>query len=266
MCITWVLERDVFDDNDSQLSDAASMMGQHVISWDESWWNDGNYPALENNYVIFHGTLGNADRIVTELEWQPGAFCNTKAFSCSVWYESAQKWLLHEKYIYCSAVELIQNSDYYLKKIDSPDSFFVRPDSPLKPFSGRVIQRDDLSLKALDHGFYYEDENLPIVVMPVVSVGKEWRFVIAEQKPIAFSAYIASDRSKSKSHCPPNVIEIVTKIAATLAPPDPIYLLDVCESDGKIKLLELNPFSGGDLYACDREAIVTAIERLSKNR
>ncbi len=34
---------------------------------------------------------------------------------------------------------------------------FVRPDSPLEPFSGRVLERGRISLQALDHGFYYDD-------------------------------------------------------------------------------------------------------------
>ena len=39
-----------------------------------------------------------------------------------------------------------------------PSRIFVRPDSPLKPFSGRVLDRDSISLAALDHGFYFDDE------------------------------------------------------------------------------------------------------------
>jgi hypothetical protein len=30
----------------------------------------------------------------------------------------------------------------------------VRPDSPLKPFSGRVLRSDQISLATLDRGFY----------------------------------------------------------------------------------------------------------------
>ena len=32
--------------------------------------------------------------------------------------------------------------------------------------------------------------------------------------------------------------------------------MDVCECEGALWLLELNPFSGADLYACDPAAIV----------
>jgi hypothetical protein len=47
-----------------------------------------------------------------------------------------------------------------------------------------------------------------------------------------------------------------------------VYVLDVCESEGRLHLLDLGPFSGADLYACDREAVVWAVSRnarLSRN-
>ena len=36
-------------------------------------------------------------------------------------------------------------------------------------------------------------------------------------------------------------------------------MLDVCEAEGGLALLELNPFSGADLYACDPGAVVDAV-------
>jgi hypothetical protein len=33
------------------------------------------------------------------------------------------------------------------------ERLFVRPDSPLKPFSGRVVERTRLSPESLDHGY-----------------------------------------------------------------------------------------------------------------
>ena len=45
-----------------------------------------------------------------------------------------------------------------------------------------------------------------------------------------------------------------------------VYVLDVCESDGRLRLLELNPFSGADLYACDAESVVSAVARIAARR
>lgn len=180
MKINWVLEREIFFDNHERLMEAAVNAGNRVISWDDDWWENGKWPKLENQFTIFHGSLGNADRIVSELPWNPGAFCNTPAFHCNSWYENAKKWLVHKEWVFSTVAELIAKPEAILKEIGAPTSFFVRPDSPIKPFSGRVIQLDKLSLKALDYGFYYEDMNLPIVVTQETEIGVEWRFVIAK--------------------------------------------------------------------------------------
>ena len=50
-------------------------------------------------------------------------------------------------------------------------------------------------------------------------------------------------------------------VAARLRAPDPVFVLDVCESDTGLHLLEINPFSGADLYGCDRAALVQAVHR-----
>jgi len=55
-------------------------------------------------------------------------------------------------------------------------------------------------------------------------------------------------------------------VAVELDPPDPTFVLDVCESDHGIRVLELNPFSGADLYSCDGAAVVRAVEALVSQR
>lgn len=260
MKLNWILEREVFNDNHERLADAITKAGHKMISWDDFWWENGDWPSLENEHTIFHGSLGNANRIASELSWKPGAYCNTSAFECHAWYEKARSWLLHEKWVFSIVSEFVSEPAHCLAEIGSSEAFFVRPDSPLKPFSGRVIQRDKLSFEALDYGFYYEDQNLPIVITPVSDVEIEWRFVIAGHEVIASSAYEASDRIESNSECPSDVVDYAKEVAMALIPPDPLYILDVCKAGGIIKLIEINPFSGADLYACDRQAIVSAVE------
>jgi len=37
------------------------------------------------------------------------------------------------------------------------------------------------------------------------------------------------------------------------------HQINICESQGELHLLELNPFSGADLYACNSADVVAAI-------
>jgi hypothetical protein len=48
-------------------------------------------------------------------------------------------------------------------------------------------------------------------------------------------------------------------VAGKLNQPEDVYVIDICEADGELRLLELNPFSGADLYACRGDDVVAAV-------
>ena len=45
--------------------------------------------------------------------------------------------------------------------------------------------------------------------------------------------------------------------------PDPIFMLDICESGGRLWLVELNSFSSSWLYQCDLGRIVAEASELA---
>ena len=170
--ITSVLERDVFASGDP-IRSAASAAGHRVIDWSDEWWSDSVRPPL-TGAILFHGSLGNADRIPRELPWKPGAYCQTAGFYCSAWYPAAAEWLLHDRWEIHPATRFIADSDVILDRLGVADSVFVRPDSPLKPFAGRVVRRGQIGLATLDYGFYYDDAEIPVVIAPLRRVLREW--------------------------------------------------------------------------------------------
>jgi hypothetical protein len=260
--MTWVLERDVFLNGDP-LRAAALEAGHRVIDWSDTWWSD-SLPARLTGAVVFHGSLGNADRIRREISWKPGSYCDTPRFRCSAWYSAAQEWLVHPRWEIHPASRFVAEADAILDRLGATDSVFVRPDSPLKPFSGRVLRRGQISLAALDHGFYYDDAEIPVVVAPVRQISREWRFVVVEGQVIAGSGYIAEGRAAASDDHQGRAWRFAAEIADRLTPPDPVYDLDVCETEPDLRLVELNPFSGADLYACRGAEIVRSVSELAK--
>jgi ATP-grasp domain-containing protein len=261
--IAWVLEADVFPDSHASMQEAVSENGHTVVLWSDDWWSTGRWPRLTEPRALFHGSLGNAARIRQELPWRPGAFCATERFRCSAWYPAAKPWLLHQSWILTTVAALVADAEAVLASIGSPESFFVRPDSPLKPFSGRVVSRNGLSMRALDHGFYYDDASLPVVVAPVRSVGREWRYVVCERQIVAGSAYSAAERAATPDDPAGAPWAFAAEIALTLPAPEPVFVMDICHPSDGLRLLELNPFSGADLYACDRRAVVRAVSQVA---
>ncbi|MGC4002815.1 MAG: ATP-grasp domain-containing protein [Pirellulales bacterium] len=256
--ITWVLESEAFPNGDV-LHEAAVSHGDRIVAWDDVSWSTRAFPRFDG-VVVFHGSLGNADRIQRELSWSPGAFCDTAKFACSTWYDSARKWLLQERYEILPACELVARADEIYARHGVDGRVFVRPDSPLKPFSGRIVTRERMSLAALDHGFYFDDENLSVVVAPVVSVSNERRFVVVNRTVVAGSGYRPDGRTATIAarHNDP-AWGYAQDAAAELPAPSLVYVIDVCESVNGFRVVELNPFGGADLYACDAAPIVGAI-------
>ena len=129
-----------------------------------------------------------------------------------------------------------------------------------------MLLRDEISLRKLDHGFYYDDDQLPIIVAPVVPVDeREWRFVVVDSTVVTGSAYQADGRTAiddAETSGAEEAWEFAQMIASELPPPDAVYVLDVCESNNKLWLLELNSFSGADLYGCDGERVLNAVAAL----
>ncbi len=264
--VTWVLEAEVFPASHARMRDAVCELSAQVVLWRDEWLADDTWPRLPGRTVLFHGSLGNAAVVEQRLSWRPGSFCATDAFRCSRWYPTCGQWLLHRTWALSSVEELVEASDAVLGRIGGPEVFFVRPDSPLKPFSGRVLRRDQLGFGALDHGFYYDDKQLPVIVAPVRVVSREWRYVVVEGEVVAGSAYEADGRSSLPDDPRGDPWAYASSIAQRLEAPQPVYVLDICEADGGLALLELNPFGGADLYACDRSAVVAAVSNFAMRR
>lgn len=257
--LTWVLEGEVFPHSHEAMRAAVVAAGHEVMAWKDAWLEEDRWPRLSTDRALFHGSLGSAAQLAARRVWTPGAYCDAAKFRCSSWYPAAARWLLHTTWIPTTASELVTELPRMLERLGDPASFFVRPDSPLKPFSGRVLQRDAVSLAALDHGFYFDDEHLPVIVAPTRTVGREWRYVVVAGAVVAGSAYQSDGRSALPDEPSGAPWKLAASIASELPPPEDVYVLDLCECDGDLRLLELNPFSGADLYACDRASVVAAV-------
>lgn len=257
----WLLEADVFAAGPHPLRQAAVNAGHRVRTWDDAWW-DAGLPALEGS-IVFHGSLGNASRIASQTRWSPGAYCDTAAFHCSQWYPRARTWLLQEDVIFSTVRQLVAAPQDVTSALGRETTeIFVRPDSPLKPFSGRVVKLEGLTAATLDHGYYYEDLELPIVVSGTRAIEAEWRFVVCDRVVVTGCQYQAEGRAAKGVEVDNHALQLAHEIAAGFDAPDPIYVLDVVRSDGQYRMVEINPFSGADLYACDHERIVASISGL----
>jgi hypothetical protein len=87
--------------------------------------------------------------------------------------------------------------------------------------------------------------------------------VVVERRVVAGSAYDAEARAALPDDPSGAPWRFADRVAAALAPPEDAYVMDVCEADGELWLLELNPLSGAHLYGCSRADVVAAVSSLA---
>ena len=273
LSVRWLLEDAVFGAGEPPLAAAARRAGHHVQRWQPQWAEllavdeappmGPTGPMEHDEPLMFHGSLELAARLAAAPRWRPGAFCDTARLAHSAWATAVQPHLANPRHRVVTVAQLVADPLRVAGDLAVDGRIFVRPDSPLKPFSGRVVELTGLTAATLDHGFYYDDLELPIVVAPVQALGAEWRVVVAGRHVVTASAYQARGRVALTDPVPAEVTDFAGMLAVELAQagaqPDPLYVLDVVASPRGLRLLELNPLSGADLYACSADAVVAAV-------
>lgn len=255
--VTWVIERHIFEEKEElALIEEVKKQGGEVKLIDPLSKDNFDYETsywLEDRPVVFRGSLNIAEKAKHQA-WYPGVICHPKNFNCSTYYTYWGKWMLNKEYNLMPIAELrrIAESSFINQ------TYFIKPDFGMKPFTGKVFNLFDLSL--LKH---IEPETL-VLIAPVKLITKEWRFVVCNNKVIYGCQY---SKNKKCVNNPDNYANALTWLSNKLNnikwQPDSIYTIDVCESEEEFEILELNSFSCSALYSCDLSKVVEAANKIA---
>jgi hypothetical protein len=221
----------------------------------------GGRTLTEGDCVIGYGTFPFARQIQLHRRWVPGAWCDPVNLDCTCYYAHFGKFLLNQHYTIMPGVEAIRQQDW-LYEIFGPDGeVFARPAGCHKVFTGRCVYKDDFA-SALGPTRY--DPATLVVIAPPRQIEREWRLVVAGDKVVASSRYAVCGSKDVEQESPEEVLSFAESMLAEVRwRPDPIFMMDVCESDGRLWLVELNGCSTSWLYACDLAAVVAAAGELA---
>jgi hypothetical protein len=210
--------------------------------------------------VIAYGTFPFARQIQLHHDWTPGAWCNPDNLDCAAYYAHFGPFLLNQRYEILAARDAVEQRDRLFDTFTSDDEVFIRPTDCGKLFVGRIVSRDEFR-DALWPARHVSDTR--VLVAPVKEIEREWRLVVAGDRIVAGSQYAVAGAKAIEPGFPQRVREFVEKMLDQVRwRPDPIFMLDVCESKGRLWLVELNGFSCSWLYACNFTAVVSAASDL----
>jgi hypothetical protein len=109
------------------------------------------------------------------------------------------------------------------------------------------------------------DPAAQVVIAAPQQIDREWRLVVVGEQVVAGSQYAVRGERAIATDCPPEVREFAESMLAGVRwRPDAAFMLDVCESAGRLWLVELYSFSGSWLYRCDLPAVVAAASALAE--
>lgn len=211
--------------------------------------------------LIGYGTFPFARQIQLHHSWVPGAWCNPENLDCTAYYAYFGKFLLNQHYAMLPGVEAIRQHAWLFSIFGGSNEVFARPTGCHKLFVGRRIACEAF-VNALAPTRY--DSTTLVVIAPPKTIGREWRLVVKGDRVIAGSQYAKDGERAISSDCPAEVRAFMEAMLAEVRwRPDPIFMADVGESDGRLWLVELNGFSCSWLYQCDLSTVVAEASDLA---
>jgi hypothetical protein len=221
----------------------------------------GGRPLADGDSVIAYGTFPFARQVQLHRRWPPGAWCDPARLDCACYFAYLGKYLLNQHYALLPGVEAVRQADWLYEVFGKDDEVFARPAGCDKKFTGRCVFRDDFA-SALGPTRY--DPATLVVVAAPREIGREWRLVVAGDGVVAASQYATEGSKCVGPGCPAEVRAFAEAMLAEARwRPDPIFMMDVAESEGRLWLVELNGFSCSWLYASDLEAVVATAADLA---
>jgi hypothetical protein len=265
---TWLIEAGVYGaEADPLLAEihrqgmAAEVVPFQALLKERNLVADGR-PLADGDCVVGYGTFPFARQVQLHRRWVPGAWCDPAHLDCSCYFAHFGRFLLNQHYAILPGVEAVRQWDWLYEVFGRDDEVFARPAGCNKVFTGRCVYKDDFA-SALGPTRY--DPATLVVVAAPREIGREWRLVVAGDDVIAASQYAVEGSKCVEPGCPDEVRAFTGAMLTEVRwRPDPIFMVDVASSDGRLWLVELNGFSCSWLYACDLAAVVEVASGLAR--
>jgi ATP-grasp domain, R2K clade family 3 len=265
---TWLIEAGVYRDEAVPLLEEIRRQGMvaevlpHQLLRKGSAPIVGGQPLAPGGCVIGYGTFPFAQQILLHHHWVPGAWCSAANLDCAAYFAQFGRFLLNQHYAIMPGVEAIRQRDWLFSVFGRDERVFARPTSCHKLFVGRCIDRESFATALAPTR--YDPATLVVIAAPQ-PIAREWRLVVIGDRVVSGSQYAVDGQRAIVADCPPEIHRFAESVLAeVLWRPDPAFMVDVCESAGRLWLVELNSFSGSWLYQCDMSAVVSAASELAE--
>lgn len=225
--------------------------------------NSGYIETISKHFKIVY--LKNDD-ICKKIEFDSRYFRASlqwsKKFKHNIEFTNCIKWVPFFRAYLVDAKSYFNDIGYFVKYAKFP--MFLRPVAGDKTFAGQVFTHDKLiqEFNYLKNNLNY-DESLMCMGAEVKKITKEWRTVFVNDEYIDGSLYMkGGDQVEIEKYVPVEVINLAKLIAKHDYFINKFnYVIDICECDGNLCLMEINSFESSSFYGADLEEIYKAYSK-----
>ena len=258
MNVTWFLEHDWNDPTYPELVKEIEEQGYNLIR--ASQFENCNDLYEKEDCYIYYGTLNYAAEVRRKAKWIPGPYYHPTNYDCVHYYPKLGKYLLNSQYIMVPWGDIKRQKDFLYDTLAEDDTIFLRPNSGLKSFTGKLIYKElfdnDLNILA----YKDPDPHDLVIAAPPRMVMNEWRFVVVDKKVITGSQYRFMQQCILKENDDKKALNLAEEIAQQDYQPARVWIIDICQTKaGNYYLLEVGCFSCAGLYRCNLNKIVSAV-------
>ena len=219
----------------------------------------------KDDCVIAYGSIEFIQSVRNRTAWIPGVWFDPQMFKCSRYYAYLGSYALNNQYIFLPLEELRRQKDYIFRLLGNKDGeIFIRPDSSLKEFTGHVAHYDDFEQKLQRMSYGKIEKHLLVMVSKVTSIQEEYRFIVANGKILDGCTYMVNGEHDEREGYPQEAFDMAKAIADEEWRPAPVYVVDICLSNGKYYLMEINAFNSSGNYRLNLEKIVPVVNEIAE--
>ena len=267
--VNWLLEKNIFFDTESKMCEIIRNHGHNVklIEYIPVLHEIKSIPFSENSCIVFYGSLNAASVIKKLYNLYPGIYGTFPNYDYITYSKYFRDFMLNKDFDIYPYYMLLNSERMIYDMYGVDDTVFIRPDSGMKPFTGRTVSRDEFEKVVTGEFTLYGDispDSICIVSSPKTIVS-ETRFVIVDDEIITGSEY-RRDGKHYESDTPDAVqwFFLENMIEKTTYRPDRVWIADTCiTSDDKIHLLEIGSFSCSGLYKNNLDVIVEKVSNVA---
>lgn len=211
--------------------------------------------------VVSFASIGLCNGIIRKTSWTPGVFpLDMHKYDCSNYYPILYNYLLNQDFCLLPYRNFVEQRS--LTNFWKDGCIFVRPNSGLKTFAGGIVSawKFKSDFDTLVSGVFDIEDNVLVLVSSPKNIEREYRVIMYDDEVITASLYKYSGRLHCVNEVEDKILDFAREVGTKYRNKD-YYSLDICVSNGKIRVLEVGGLSCAGLYACDRVKILEHIEK-----